>query len=128
MQQVAQSTRRILVVAAAPYPCPGLADEVARRALETPSEVVVVAPALDSANEQVRVAIDELRDLGVLASGTVGASDPITAIEDALVDYSATEIIIAMHPPTRSHWLEPGLIKTAKTRFELPIVEFVLED
>jgi hypothetical protein len=124
-------------------PCPGLADEVARRAHETPSEVVVVAPALNSrlrhivsdidpavarARQQVRLALDELHDRHVPASGNVGDSDPLMAIEDALVDFTATEIIIATHPPVRSHWLERGLVRRAKSRFEVPVVEFVLDD
>jgi hypothetical protein len=143
MQEVDQSSRRILVIADSACPCPGLADEVARRALATPSEVVVVAPALNSrlrhllsdvdpavarAQRQVGLAIDELSDRGVPASGTVGDSDPMMAIEDALSDFTPTEIIIATHPPAQSHWLERGLVQKAKTRFEVPVVEYVLDD
>jgi hypothetical protein len=40
--------RRILVIANRTCPCPTLADEVARRASDTPIDVLVVAPALNS--------------------------------------------------------------------------------
>jgi hypothetical protein len=132
MEPLEQPGRRILVIATAPCPCPGLSDEVARRAVEVEgsSEVVVVAPALQAAadaHEQARLAIHELTNRGVHASGTVGDRDPMMAIEDALHDFAATEIFIATPPPTHSYWLERGLARMAKTRFELPVVEFVLD-
>jgi hypothetical protein len=40
--------RHILVVADPSYPCPTLAEEVARRAADGPIKVLVVAPALNS--------------------------------------------------------------------------------
>lgn len=143
MERVEQSDRRILVIADYPCPCPGLADEVARRALETPSEVVVVAPALNSrlreitsdvdaavahAQQHVRQAINDLNDRGVRARGSVGDGDPMMAIEDALYDFTATEIIIATHSPAQAHWRERGLTERAKARFEMPVVEYVLDD
>jgi NAD(P)-dependent dehydrogenase (short-subunit alcohol dehydrogenase family) len=130
MQHLEQSGRRILVIATSPCPCPGLADEVARRAVEESSEVVVVAPALKAAadaHEQARLAIHELTNRGVHASATIGDRDPMMAIEDALHEFAATEIIIATPPPTHSQWLERGVVRTAKTRFEVPVVEFVLD-
>jgi hypothetical protein len=143
MEQTQQPDRRILVIADSPCPCPGLADEVARRAHETPSEVVVVAPALNSrlrelvsdvdaavahAQRQALLAVDELHDRGISAHGRVGDGDPMMAIEDALYDFTATEIIIATHPPARPHWRERRIGERAKARFEVPIVEFVLGD
>ena len=132
-------TRRILVIANPPCPCPELADEVARRALARSTDVVVVAPALNSrlrhwasdvdaavvqADERVQLAISELRDRGVSARGTVGDSDPVMAIDDALADFPATEIVIATNARTESHWLERGLVRKAAARFEVPITEF----
>jgi len=140
MNELEQPSRRILVIANPPCPCPALADEVARRALASPADVVVVAPALNSrlrhmasdvdqavvqADERVRLAVGELRDRGVSARGTVGDTNPVMAIEDALADFPATEIVIATHPRTESHWLERGLIRKAAARFEAPITEFV---
>jgi hypothetical protein len=140
MNELEHPSRRILVIANPPCPCPTLADEVARRALARPTDVVVVAPALNSplrhlvsdvdaavvrAHERVRLAVDEVRDRGVSARGTVGDTNPVMAIEDALADFPATEIVIATHPRADSHWLERGLIRKAADRFELPITELV---
>jgi GABA permease len=140
MHEVEQSSRHILVIANQPCPCPTLADEVARRALASPADVVVVAPALNSrlrhlvsdvdgavlqARERAQLAVGELRARGVAASGTVGDTDPVMAIEDALADFPATEIVIATFPHTRSHWLERGLMEKAAARFDVPITEFV---
>jgi hypothetical protein len=102
--------------------------------------VVVVAPALNSrlrhfgsdedaavvqAHQRARLAVGELRDRGVSARGTVGDTNPVMAIEDALADFPATEIVIATHPRAESHWLERGLIRKAAARFEVPITELV---
>ncbi|HEX4719141.1 MAG TPA: hypothetical protein VH300_11460 [Thermoleophilaceae bacterium] len=140
MNDVEQPSRRILVIANPPCPCPALADEVARRALASPADVVVVAPALNSrlrhwvsdvdaavvqADERVRLAVGELRERGVSARGAAGDTDPVMAIEDALADFSATEIVIATHPRADLHWLERGLIRKAAARFELPVTEVV---
>jgi hypothetical protein len=140
MNQLENRSRRILVIANPPCPCPMLADEVARRAIAGPADVVVVAPALNSrlrhltsdvdravvqAHERVRLAVGELRDRGVSARGSVGDTDPVMAIEDALADFPASEIVIATHPRGESHWLERGLIRKAAARFEVPITELV---
>jgi hypothetical protein len=140
MNEIENPSRRILVIANQPCPCPALADEVARRALPGPADVVVVAPALNSrlrhwasdvdaavlqASQRVRAALDDLRDRGISARGTVGDSDPVMAIEDALADFPATEIMIATHPHAESHWLERGLIRKSAARFEAPVREVV---
>jgi hypothetical protein len=142
MNELEHASRRILVIANRPCPCPALADEVARRVLATPADVVVVAPALNSrlrhlasdvdaavvrARERVQLAVAELRDRGVSASGTVGDTDPVMAIDDALAGFPATEIVIATHPRAHSHWLERGLIRKAAARFDVPITELVAD-
>ena len=140
MSEVEQSSRRILVIANPPCPCPALVDEVARRVLPGPADVVVVAPALNSrlrhlasdvdaavqqAHERVRAAVDALRERGISARGSIGDTDPVMAIEDALADFAATEIVIATHPRANSHWLERGLISKSAARFEAPVTEVV---
>ena len=132
--------RRILVIANETCPCPALADEVAWRTRGVSADVLVVAPALNSrlrhwasdvdmalarAEERVQSAVAQLRNRGVSARGRVGDANPILAIADALADFPATEIVIATHPPGRSHWLERGLIEKARAQFELPITHIV---
>ena len=122
------------------YPCPTLVDEVARRAGDTPTEVLVVAPALNSrlrhwvsdvdgaiarACDRVDLAVGELRERGIAARGHVGDSDPMVAITDALATFPASEIVIATHPADQSNWLERGLIEKASPRFDIPVTHLV---
>src|SRR5918912_347672 len=105
-----EGVRRILVIANRTCPCPTLADEVARRVSASPTEVLVVAPALNSrlrhwlsdvddaltrAHERLELAVTALGRGGVVARGEIGDADPRLATEDALASFPADEIIIA---------------------------------
>jgi hypothetical protein len=140
MNSEAQPGRRILVIANRTCPCPTLADEVARRASAVPTDVLVVAPALNSrlrhwlsdvdealarAKERLDLAITALRRRGVVARGEIGDSNPLSAIADALASFPADEIVIATLPPGRSHWIERGLVENAMARFGIPITHLV---
>jgi GABA permease len=131
---------RILVIANRTCPCSALADEIARRAADGRTDVLVVAPALNSrlrhlvsdvdkavarAQERVGLAVTDLRYRGLSAHGQVGDANPLLAIDDALVEFPATEIVIATHPAGQSHWLERGLIEKARARFDVPITHIV---
>jgi GABA permease len=136
MNHTQQPTPGILVIANRTCPCPTLVDEVARRAGDTPAEVLVVAPALNSrllhwvsdvdgaiarAHDRVELAVAELRERGVRTRGEVGDSNPMVAITDALANFPASEIVIATHPAGQSNWLERGLIENARARFDIPL-------
>lgn len=142
MDPGSQPPRRILVIANRTCPCPALADEVQRRAQDTATEVLVVAPALNSrvrhwvsdvdgavaqARGRVMAAVDELRSRGLDAHGEVGDANPLLAIDDALAFFPADEIIVVTHPPKQSNWLEHGLIEKATLRFDVPLVHLVSE-
>ena len=131
---------KILVIANRTCPCPVLVEEVAKRATGAATDVLVVAPALNSrlrhwvsdtdhavarARERVAVAVDALCERGVHARGEVGDADPLLAIADALASFAATELVIATHPLGQSNWLERGLIDKARARFELPLTHLV---
>lgn len=83
--------------------------------------------AVARAHERVELANAESRERGICAHGEVGDANPLTAIEDALVLFPATEIIVVTHPPRRSNWLEHGLIEKAIARFDIPIDHLVSE-
>ena len=140
MNPQATSVRRILVIANRTCPCPTLADDVARRAGAVPTEVLVVAPALNSrlrhwlsdvdeawarAGQRLDLATSALRQRGVNARGEIGDADPLLAIEDALAGFAADEIVIATLPPGRSNWIERDLVAKATVRFGIPIVHLV---
>jgi hypothetical protein len=140
MNAEAPPRRRILVIANRTCPCPSLVDEVARRASTAPTDVLVVAPALNSrlrhwlsdvdealarAQQRLDLAIAALRRRGVIAGGEIGDADPMLAIADALASFPADEIMIATLPPGRSNWIERGLVDKATASFGLPITHLV---
>src|SRR5262245_33956927 len=133
--------RRILVVANETVAGRELLDELRRRAGED-SELLVVAPALNSrlryiladvdrareqAEERLRRSIDALGAAGISAHGAVGDSNPVQAIEDALFEFPADEIVISTHPPERSNWLEKKTVERARERFDVPITHVVVD-
>jgi hypothetical protein len=106
------------------------------------ASILVVAPALNSpvrqwasdedpARRQAQQRLDEslagLREAGIEAQGEIGDSEPLQAIEDALRTFGADELIISTHPEGRSHWLERGLVESARRRFEVPITHVVVD-
>lgn len=134
--------RRILVIANRTCPCEPLSDELVSRAARGPTEVLIVAPALNSrirhlfsdadaavtaAEERVASTVEALRRRGVHATGGVGDADPAQALEDALFEFAADDLIVSTHPPGRSHWLERGLVDRAHERFDGPVTHIVSE-
>lgn len=132
---------RILVVANETVASDALRDAVAARA-SGGADVLVIAPALvgrlgwlSSADDEARASaaarlehcLESLRRLGVDARGQVGDCDPLRAIEDALRTFRADEVVLATHPPGRSHWLEQGLVERVQERLDVPFHHVVVE-
>jgi hypothetical protein len=101
----------------------GLCDEVLRRAGDA-GRVLVVAPALasrlhtwtndtDRESEIARTRLENvlarLEQHGVRAEGRVAAQDPALAVEDALDDFAATEVIVVTDDHEHANWSERGL-------------------
>lgn len=132
---------RILVVAADDHVDEPLRRELGERAGDRTPEVRVVVPALaetafqqaagavdegmEHAREQLDESLSRVHDAGVDGEGQVGDSDPMLAIEDALYDFPADEIVIVTHPEDQGRWLEDDLFERAKQRFEPPIRHYV---
>jgi len=99
------------------------------------AEVQVVAPAagisrldwLTNAEDDARADAGSLADRTAEAAPTtdvqaeVDDSDPVKAIEDALREFPADEVLVISHLDDDASWLEAGSGKTAQTRFTLPI-------
>ena len=132
---------RILVVANETCAGRALLEELRGR-VGPESDVLVVAPALNSrlrhvfadtdgayaaAEERLAESVEALRAVGIGADGAVGDSDPVQAIEDALAEFEATEIVISTHPPERSNWLEKRVVERASERFVVPIAHVVVD-
>jgi hypothetical protein len=138
----AQASRRdrLLLIANRTCPCPALANEIPARARPGRTKVRIVAPALNSllrhwvsdvddaiahARDRLDQAVAALRERGIDATGTAGDSDPLVAIDDALHDFAADEIIISSHPPGQSNWLERNLVERARAHYDLPVTHIV---
>ncbi len=134
--------RRVLVVANETLAGRRLQDEIRRATSAGPARVLVLSPALNSplrhlvsdedgarASAEVRLArsLAALESAGIEATGTVSDADPLQAIEDALHTFGADEIIISTHPEGRSNWLERGVVRKARERFEVPITHVVVD-
>ena len=120
--------RRILVVANETVAGRELLDDLRARAADG-AEVLVVAPALNTrlrhlfadvdkaregAEQRLAESIEHLQASGIQARGAVGDSDPVRAIEDALFEFDADEIVISTHPADRSNWLEKKTVERAR--------------
>jgi hypothetical protein len=103
------------------------------------AEIHVVAPAsnisrldwLTNAEDDARGEASELAERTAEAAptddvdATVGDSDPLQAIEDALRTFPADEVIIITLPDESASWLETGAGEEAQRRFALPVTHLV---
>jgi hypothetical protein len=126
--------RRLLVVVTTEVADANV-NEFVRRSAGEDAEVRVVAPAsgisrldwLTNAEDDARADAGSLADRTAEAAPTtdvqaeVGDSDPVKAIEDALREFPADEVLVISHLDDDASWLEAGSGKTAQTRFTLPI-------
>lgn len=102
------------------------------------AEVLVVAPAtthsplrfwvsdVDEAiahAEQVQTeTVERLQEEGIDAAGAVGESEPLQAIEDALVAFPADRIVLIEHAAgERDYREDDDLAAQARERFGLPV-------
>ena len=126
--------RRLLVVITAEVSDAKL-NELARQLAGDDAEVRVVAPASDisrldwltNAEDDARAEARSLAHKTAAAApatdveAQVGDSDPVKAIEDALREFPADEVLIITRPDDDASWLEEGSGETAQTRFRLPV-------
>ena len=134
--------RRILVVANETVGGAELLDRIRELREGGRTELLVVAPALNTplrhlasdedaaratARERLDRSLARLRQEGIEARGEVGDGDPLQAIEDALRTFGADEILISTHPEGRSNWLERGVVTGARERFAVPIHHVVVD-
>jgi hypothetical protein len=138
-----RSAHRILVIANETVGGAELLSEIQNRARGRETEIMVVVPAIEGSRlehwtSDIDKAVEEARDrlsrslaaivsVGLHARGDVGDSEPNVAIEDALRDFAADELIISTHPPQRSRWLERGVVDRAREEVELPITHVVVD-
>lgn len=136
---------RVLVVANQTVGGRALLDEIRNRVADAPrSEVLVVTPPLAGsaaehwssdidagiaeAEARLAASLQSMKAAGLAARGQLGDHhDPNQAIEDALSDFAADEVVISTHPPRRSRWLESGVVEKARRDLPLPVTHVVVD-
>jgi GABA permease len=86
-----------------------------------------VDPGIGRALERLERSLLEMRSEQVAARGEVGESDPMLAIDSALVTFDADEIVL-VPSPGRDQWAEKKLFERVCERFELPVREIELSE
>jgi hypothetical protein len=135
--------RRVLVVANQTVGGKALLREIENRSRGGEAEILVVVPALASsgvahwssdvdeaielARQRMELSLIAIGEAGLRARGKVGDSEPHVAIEDALREFPADEIVISTHPPDRSRWLEDGVVERARREIDLPVTHVVVD-
>ncbi len=74
-------------------------------------------PAIDRAQEVAEESAERIEEDGLDATGDTGESDPLQAVEDALVTFPAEEIVLCTHRGGERNWLEEGVVEEARERF-----------
>jgi hypothetical protein len=133
--------RRLLVVITTEVADGVLRDFVRSRGGDD-AEMLVVAPAseisrldwLTNAEDDARTEAASLAVKTAEATPTedvearVGDSSPIKAIEDALRQFPADEVLVVTRPDDDASWLEEGSGETAQTRFRLPVIRVTVAE
>jgi hypothetical protein len=136
---------RVLVVANQTVGGRALLDEIRQRVSgEGRSEILVVTPPLArsaaqhwssdidegiaDAQQRMEASVATMRQAGLNVTGQLADHhDPNQAIEDALGEFAADEVIISTHTPKRSRWLESGVVEKARSELPQPITHVVVD-
>src|SRR5947209_4396457 len=86
-----------------------------------------IAGELEAARARLDQALAWAREQGFEASGRVGDMTPLLAIEDELRSDAADEVVISTHTAQRSHWLESGLVESAREQLDIPVTHVVVD-
>jgi hypothetical protein len=128
---------RLLVVTTEPITGSQLREALSGEVRPEEAEVMVVAPALQEsplkfwlsdadeaiarADQVRRRTVAELDDAGVAASGDVGESDPVQAIQDALQTFQADRIVLFEHQGQERQYREQLDGRELEERFGLRV-------
>lgn len=128
---------KLLVVTSEPISAENLRDALPADIDTDDLEVMVIAPAFQEgrlkfwfsdadqaiarAEEVRRSTVERLGDAGVAASGDTGESDPLAAIQDALISFPAERILRFTHPAADQRYREKVDPREIESRFGLPV-------
>ena len=135
---------RLLVVANQTVGGRALLAEIRSHCEGRTSEIRVVVPALTAsaleywssdvdgaladAHERLDASLGAMKAAGLNATGQVGDHhEPGAAIEDALREFPADEVLISTHPKGKSRWLEDGVVERAEANVPLPVSHVMVD-
>jgi Universal stress protein family len=137
-------SRRLLVVTTVPVEDEALRSLVREHTGSDEAEVKVVAPASDvsplqwlasdeddARREAAEVAEESARAVGGEArveDVEVGDTDPVQAIEDALREFSADEVLVVTRRGEEAGWLEKDAGGEARERFKVPVTQLTVDE
>ncbi len=125
--------RNVLVVANVTATSDELLASLAARAEGEPVAFTLIVPATPfgggraAAHTTLHEALERLGAAGLEIDGSVGASDPISAISDAWDPKSYDEIVVSTLPMAFSKWLRAGLPERAARLTGAPVTHVVSE-
>lgn len=136
-----QDTAHVLVVANETVGGQRLIEAIERRAARGPIRVTVVCPQNtprrgfvvydDSTRSAARVRLEltlqRLHEMGIEARGEVMDPDPYFAVQDALREWGADEIIISTYMYPRSGFLRRDLVERIEKWSGLPVEHVVVD-
>ena len=128
----------ILVLANETVEGPELIEAIRNRAAGAAQvELLVISPSLTrsrleliasdtdgaraEAQERLERSLRTLRDAGFSVAGATGDEDPVVAAKDALREFGADELVVSTHPPSKSRWLERGVVEQLRVEVALPL-------
>jgi len=123
--------RSFLVVANVTAASDELIDALRTRAQEETCSFTLVVPATPfgggraAAIEMLGKALEQLREAGLEADGSVGNADPILAVTDAWDPKKYDEIIVSTLPMRFSKWLHAGLPERISKLTDAPVTHVV---
>jgi hypothetical protein len=128
---------KLLVLTPEPISAEQLRDAAGDGAETGEIEVMVIAPALQEsglrfwlsdadeaiakADEVRRQTVSALDAAGVAASGDVGESDPVLALQDTLATFQADRIVVFSHPNSDQRFREQLDSSELEERFGIPV-------
>jgi hypothetical protein len=78
--------------------------------------------AIEDAQDAGAATVSELWDTGVEAQGTVGESEPLLALQDALATFPADRIVIFVRDDADDQrYREDDVCGEARRRFDVPV-------
>jgi hypothetical protein len=82
--------------------------------------------AIAEAEQAQTETVERLEEDGVDAAGTVGESDPVQAIDDALATFAADRIAIFSHPEGDRDYREDDALKAGEQRWNVPVTHALI--